>query len=212
MEAPPHALRRFAPGRTAAHRRAACRQCWAHFEMNERLSDVRDLLLKELHARGIPARETLSGNALVVTIEGDDLTVGLENIARNHARDRDGDSISGFVDGVLATRRPLPPWPEAASGIRFSAEPSDHDFRETVHERITPGTCRVLAYTDPQEARVSWLTPSLLNEWCVSTDVASQAAAANMNGLLADVVLEIVRLLGTGANPSAGLHTARNDH
>jgi hypothetical protein len=100
--------------------------------------------------------------------------------------------MSRFVDGLLATRVELPPWPEAASGIRYSAEASDHDFKGVLSQSITRAMSRVLAITDAAEARVAWLSPSHLARWRVSIDDIDACAASNMDRLLGTTVPALI--------------------
>ena len=94
----------------------------------------------------------------------------------------------------------MPSWPEAAAGIRFSAEPSDHQFGDVLVEPISPDLCRVVVYTDPEERRLSWLTPSHLTGWGVSADDLGGAAATNMDALLAQTVRAV-----ESAEPAEGM-------
>jgi hypothetical protein len=95
------------------------------------------------------------------------------------------------VDAILATLQPLPPWQQAKAGIRFAAEPSDHDFGDTLYDRMTDSLCRVLAYVDAEETRITWLTSSVLDEWGQARAAVAQVAAENMAALLRDTTVEI---------------------
>jgi hypothetical protein len=84
-----------------------------------------------------------------------------------------------------------PPWPQAKAGIRFSAEPSDHNFGDTIHDRVTDSLCRVLVHVDPKEACITWLTPSVLGEWGRSRSAVAKVAADNMAALLRETPVEV---------------------
>jgi hypothetical protein len=149
------------------------------------------LFLRELDRRGIPEPRPLDPGRFLVRVNDGVCTVSLENLARDFARDRDAGRVARFVDAILATPQPLPPWPRAKAGIRFSAEPSDHDFGETIYDRVTDSLCRVLVHVDAEEARITWLTPSLLREWGRSRAAVAKVAADNMAALLRETPVEI---------------------
>ncbi len=115
----------------------------------------------------------------------------LDNLERDFGRDGDVSLVANFVQGLIASQEPLPSWPEAAAGIRFSAELSDHQFGDVLVELISHDLCRVLVYTDPEERRLSWLTPARLTQWGVTADIVAAAAAQNMDALLAQTDLEV---------------------
>jgi len=149
------------------------------------------LFLRELARRGIPAPRAQPEGTFVVEIGGGKFTVSLDNLAKDFARDQDAGRVARFVDAILATYEPLPPWPQAKAGIRFSAEPSDHEFGDTLYDPITDSLCRVLAYVDEAETRITWLTPSLLEEWGQAKETVVEAAVQNMADLLRKTPIEI---------------------
>ncbi len=149
------------------------------------------LFLRELARRGIAAPKAQAEGTFVVEIGDAKFTVSLDNLGKDFAGDQDAGRVGRFVDAILATFEPLPPWPQAKAGIRFSAEPSDHEFGDTLYDPITDSLCRVLAYVDEEETRITWLTPSLLDEWDKSKDTVAEAAAQNMVDLLRRTPIEI---------------------
>jgi hypothetical protein len=157
---------------------------------------AKTLFLREIARRGIPVLAELPDEAFVIAILGVECTVSLDNIRRKVVDGQGADAMSRFVDGLVATRVALPSWPEAASGIRYSAEAGDHDFAGTLSQPITRAMSRVLVFTDAAESRVAWLTPSHLDRWGVSVDDVDAHAASNMDRLLATTTLEIKRVAG----------------
>ena len=154
------------------------------------------LFEEELRRRRIPLVANVDDGVYRIELLGVEHTVSLANLRRNFDRDGDPAVVASFVDGFLATRVELPPWPEASQGIRFSAEPSDYDFQETIHTSVTPELARVLVYTDSDESRVSWLTPSHLERWGVSVTQMESVAAQNLSTLLTSMQLEIDTVAG----------------
>lgn len=155
----------------------------------------------ELQRRSIEIVAARPDDLYVLRILGTDSTVSLANLRKNIERDHDLSAVSRFVDGLLTTRLELPPWPEVASGIRYSAEPSSHDFANTIHDSITRAMSRVIAYTDPAESRISWLSETHCSRWGVGRNALNRAACTNMDALLRQAKLEI----DTVANSRIGL-------
>jgi hypothetical protein len=149
------------------------------------------LFIRELVRRGISAPKAQEDGRFLVEINDDKFTVSLENLAKEFARDHDAGRVARFVDAILATSTPALPWPQAQAGVRFSAEPSDHDFGDTLYDPITDSLCRVLTYVDEEESRITWLTPSMLEEWGKSRDAVAKAAGRNMAELLQKTPIEI---------------------
>jgi hypothetical protein len=152
---------------------------------------VTALFLRELEHRGIPAPSALDDGQFLLQINDSTCTVSLDNLVRDFERDQDVGRVGRFVDAVLATGQPLPPWVQAKAGIRFAAEPSDHEFGDTLYDRMTDSLCRVLVYTDTEETRITWLTPSVLATWGCSRAVVAGVAAENMAALLRDTPIDV---------------------
>jgi hypothetical protein len=147
--------------------------------------------LGEFANRGLPSPVVLPDGTFAVKLNETEFTISLENLARDFATDQDLRRVSRFVETILSTLQPLPDWPLAKAGIRFSAERSDHDFGDSLYESITDSLCRVLAYVDPGETSITWLTASMLEDWNVSREEAAAVAAENMSELLRQTPVEI---------------------
>jgi hypothetical protein len=76
---------------------------------------VRDLFVAELARRGV-ACAPMEDGAYRIEARTKMLTVSLENLARDLARDQDTARVARFVDVVLAPTELLP-WPEARAHV-----------------------------------------------------------------------------------------------
>ncbi len=145
--------------------------------------EVHAMFRSELKARGVAFSGPDKEGLYKLQLEKGIVTVCLENAARDYARDGDPKAIARFVDATLATFA-VPGWARAKPLLFFSAEPSDHQFGDTVRWQVSDSVCRVLVLTDLQERTVTWVTRKMLDEWRVNEADATAAAAANMDRLL----------------------------
>lgn len=162
---------------------------------SERMPSARSIFETELSKRGITFSPLDKEGLYRVQTDGGEVTVNLENIARNYQRDGDPKSVIHFVDQILKTPE-LPGWETAQSFVYFSAEPSDHDFGGSIRETISDKVCKVLVLTDVDEGKVTWLTPSSLAHWGITKAQAEAAASNNMNRLLDGKRLEVEEIDG----------------
>jgi hypothetical protein len=123
------------------------------------------------------------------------LTVSLENIRRDFAREHDAAAVIRFVDRVLAADKEYS-WNEVQGSIYFSAEAADHDFGDTLRKKISDEVERILVRTDPEEGKISWLAPADLSAWRVDRETVERVAAKNLDALLEGKKLEVEEVDG----------------
>ncbi|MCO4771484.1 MAG: hypothetical protein KDA24_15735 [Deltaproteobacteria bacterium] len=124
-----------------------------------------------------------------------ELLISPDNVFATILRDGDEGILAPWIDAILAGPGGLPPYLVARSGLRITLEPSDSEFGASLHSPLTPAIAEVLAYTDPEERRITWLSAASLDLWHASTTDVEEAARANMDKLLgeAELVVEEVR-------------------
>ena len=144
----------------------------------------------ELARRGIAFTLTEDGR-YEIAHEGGTLLLSPDNVLRDIARDGDPARIETFLDASLAVSAPLPPWSEARSGIRWSAEPAEGELGDTLHEPVSDTVIRVLVYAAEDEGRITWLTPRQLERWGIDLATLRAAADAGLDSLLRDISLNV---------------------
>lgn len=156
------------------------------------MKSTRDIFEAELQKRGI-AFDGPDGNGCYSLQRDDDtiITVCLENVERNYIRDKDPDIIVHFVEQILHREFETPPWEKAQTMLHFSAEPSDHQFCNTVFRQVTESLCQVLVLTDHEEKRITWVTDKMIQEWGVTKESAIESAGTNMDRLLEGKEVEL---------------------
>jgi uncharacterized protein YtpQ (UPF0354 family) len=160
------------------------------------MASVEQMFEEELQRRGVRfARDREAGVYQVDTTDGR-RTVSLANIGREYAREGDPGVITRFVAQVLANLE-LPSWQEARARVFFSVEPNDYQFGDTLRESVTDEVEKVLVWSDQEEGRITWLSPSILEEWGVERAEVEAAALENLDRLLSGMSLEIEDIDGT---------------
>ena len=133
--------------------------------MNEK--EVRQAFLRESAAQSLRVIRQEPDGTIVVDRNGTELTVSLDNLVRDVARDNDPAAIGRFVTSIRNSALELPEWNAAQQHIRIAAEPSDHEFGDMIHERVTDSVERVLVYVTPDESRITWIDNAQLRQWHV---------------------------------------------
>jgi hypothetical protein len=152
--------------------------------------DVHRMFLEEVTRRGLPAPVLQDDGRYEMKIEELTVTICLDNLIKDYASDHDAARIPHFVDAIVSTLlsagRPVPPtWKEAETGVRYAAEPSDYDFGDAIADRISDTLYRLLAYSHPDEARIVWLTPAMIEDWKKSLEEVRDTALRNLASQLA---------------------------
>jgi hypothetical protein len=155
------------------------------------MSDVVAMLFeRELRRKGVLFRFDDESQRYVVQLEGRDLWVSLDNLARAYQGDREEAHVVRFVDAVLTTRSEMQSWQAVQSSILFSLEPSDYadppDFRTPISRRVD----RVPVLIEPSMATIAWVTPRMLECWQVSLADVEAEASRNLAAALAAAKLE----------------------
>ena len=106
-----------------------------------KIGDARQIFEQELRRRKLAFERTADGR-YSLELESGELTVSLENVARDFERDRDPEAITRFVERCVTSVH-VPAWGIAQKWVYFSAEPSDHDFGDTLRAACScPRTTR----------------------------------------------------------------------
>jgi hypothetical protein len=152
---------------------------------------VRQAFLREATGQGLRVVRLLPDGRIVLVRDGTELTISLENLTRNVARDGNMTSIRRFVATIKSSTEKLPAWSIARTNVKFSAEPADHDFGTTLHRPVSDTVHRVLVYSGPDETRIRWIDSAQVAEWGVTPEEAWQVADRNMSELLVQTPISV---------------------
>jgi hypothetical protein len=159
-------------------------------------SACQDRFLSALQKRGIPDHRRLEDGRFVVSVNGTDCTVSLDNVARIAMRDGDFGAIDQLVDRLFSIRLEPRSWQDAVLGLRLSVESSTVELGDAIQLPVGGHVVQVLALVDDEESQIAWVSPRQLEGWGVSERLALDAALANMNTLLEKTQLEIQEAAG----------------
>ena len=125
-----------------------------------------------------------------------ELLISPDNVFREISRTGDVSALETWVTEILSGPGGLPPYLVARSGLRITLEPASTDFGPSLHSPITPAIAEVLAWTDPEERRITWLSAASLDLWHASASDVEEAARANMDRLLGEAELLVEQVRG----------------
>jgi hypothetical protein len=156
----------------------------------------RDRFVEEVHRRGLHVGETLPDGRVVVVVEDQELVVGLDNLFRQLRQDGGAATLTRFVDRLLNTQKPLPPWPEAAPRIRFlAARPPDEDT-DVIAVPVTDKVIGVVAHVGEDEEDVRWVGERQVAVWGISDEELLVTASYNTGALLDKTPITVHTKLG----------------
>ena len=154
-------------------------------------ASVEELFEHALRERGLPwTRDSDSGR---YTVQADDitLTISIDNLRREFARDSDVGCVSRFIDSVLrAQTAKTPEWSDARNRIIFCLEPTGYVQPPELRMPISEQVDRVSALLDDSSAKLTWLTKAMLHAWNVAPRDIEDAALANLAAALRESSLE----------------------
>jgi hypothetical protein len=176
--------------------------CMASCRKETSMDPVGRVVESEMRKRHLKYTGPDADGTYETSIDGYIVRISVQNIARDYARDKDTAAIRRFAENALAGFG-RPTWERVRDFIRFSLEPSDHDFGETIHDTVSKTISRVLVYTDAADSRISWITPDMLASWGTTKELAQKIALENMSRLIDTLSPQIDTVAGVslGAVP-----------
>jgi hypothetical protein len=149
------------------------------------MPDLQERLDAELARRGLRTTDDglLRGPALRVEVPRSLLVA---RVIQSAGEDAPTEAIGAFIDRLVERAAGLPSWVVARSGVRLQFMARSDELGDALHTPITPRAAAVLSYTDPEELLITQLTAGLLDGWHMPLQEVHDAAAANLDKLLAD--------------------------
>ncbi len=145
-------------------------------------AEVATLFLDEMARRNIPVKVGAEGG-YEIEMDGGTVTIQLENLSRDFARDPDPERITNFVDTITSSIR-VPDWEAARSRIRWATEPTDMPLDDALHDKVSDQAAVVLVHVSDDETQVMWVSESTAKKWGQTKEALFAVAADNMRRLL----------------------------
>lgn len=153
--------------------------------------DCRDLFERDLKSRGVDfAVDPESGGYVVIRGDGTRLTVSIENLAREVARDGDLIRVSRFIDTLLASHAVPSQWEEARSNVFLALEPKDYAEPSELRRPLTELVDVLPVFFSPEVGSITWITSSMLGDWGVSQEEVTSTGLTNLNAEARTATLE----------------------
>jgi hypothetical protein len=105
------------------------------------------------------------------------LTVSLENVRRDFARDQNDEAISNLVASIVEISFQMPNWQKSSESIHLSFVPNDYDFDNLIHQKVTEEFSKVFAHYG--EKSITFISLDHILEWQVCEDDLEKAAREN---------------------------------
>jgi hypothetical protein len=169
--------------------------CLSFIFGGERVIEVDGAFEAELEQLGVRFVRQAEGT-YEIEAHGQSLTVSLDNLRRNYAREHDRRIVTSFVAAILKPPPSEPDWPAARRQARLALEPADYDFGKAVRISSTANSVLVAVLVTPDESHISWVLESDLTRWGITRDEFLASAHENMSSLLDDTPLVVEMAAG----------------
>jgi len=149
--------------------------------MEKRRIDVRSLFETELERRGIAFSPEPETGRYLVRRDGVELSVSLDNLARELAIDPDAARVARFVDVVDSAWGSFDA-PPSADRLYWTLEPNDYEAGESADYRValSDRVDRVLSFTDEAGSMIAWASSETLRLLGLGEAEAGERAFANL--------------------------------
>jgi len=119
------------------------------------------------------------------------LKISLDNVRRSYEQEGTFDHLDNLVNSIHShlMEVPIPAWEEAHLNVYCSLFPSDYDFCNFLHEKITDDFHKTYIYYD--SGQYIWINYDQLREWQIEEQMFKQQVEINMNVLLGNSNIEI---------------------
>ncbi|MCE9583723.1 MAG: hypothetical protein K8T20_14665 [Planctomycetes bacterium] len=144
--------------------------------------EVERLFEAELLRRNVKFTRTADGR--YAYHRGDtDFLISLENLARDFARDRDESRVARFAEATFASTE-VPPWEAVRDCVYWGLEQADTEMGDTFRRKVSDKVVKLLVVTDPEERKLTFITPGMARDWKTTDAELEASAARNLDRLI----------------------------
>jgi hypothetical protein len=118
------------------------------------------------------------------------LKISLDNVRRSYEQEGTFDHLDSLVDSIHShlMEVPIPDWEQAHLNVYCSLFPSDYDFGDFLHEKVTDDFHKTYVYYE--SGQYIWINHDQLEAWQIDEQTFKEQVSLNMNSLLGDSNIE----------------------
>ncbi len=152
--------------------------------MAEPLEDVTPIFESQLIERGIEF-QTLDDGRYKLNTQAGAMTITLDNLTRQYAREHDEAAVDRFIDSILSGLAPLPAWQDAQVGVFPMIESTEVEIgANTTNKALTDATRLLLVYFSEEAGTIRFLRSLDLEDWGVPEDDAWEVAESMLDRVM----------------------------
>ncbi len=152
--------------------------------MSESTDDLIKVFESQLAERGIEF-ELLDDGRYQIMSDAGQMTVALDNISRQYARDQDAEAVSRFLDSVLSGLAPLPDWENARNSVFPMIESTDVEIGDdTITKSLSDEARLILVHFNEVAGTLQFLRQSDAESWGVTEDELWEAAETSLDVIM----------------------------
>lgn len=152
--------------------------------MSESMGDLINVFESQLVERGIEFQSLDDGRYEIVTDDGQ-MTVALDNLSRQYARDQDAEAVSRFLDSVLSGLAPLPDWENARRNVFPMIESTEVEIGDDTITRSLSDEVRLIpVHFNEVAGRLRFLHQSDAENWGITLNELWEAAETSLDSIM----------------------------
>jgi uncharacterized protein YtpQ (UPF0354 family) len=155
---------------------------------------MQDIIFERLKARledlGITI-DKVDEEGLVYIEHGENtIKISLDNVRKSYEQEGTFDHLDNLVESIHShlMEVPIPDWDQAYLKVYCSLFPSDYDFGDFLHEKVTDEFHKTYVFYESEQ--YIWINHTQLEEWQIDEQTFKQQVAFNMNALLDESSIE----------------------
>ncbi len=162
--------------------------------MSPKTDYVFDKLKTELDKKGLKIDSVDNVGLIYVTVHDINLKVSLDNLRKSYAVSKEDKEIVEFANAIVTSVDEIGPWKECKDHVYTSYFPSDFEFKDLIHKKISDEFHQIFILE--MNGKIRWLQTDQLKKWGIDTVELEKQADMNGNELLIKAKIEFDTIEG----------------
>ncbi len=162
--------------------------------VSQKTDYVFNKLKTELDKKGLKIDSVDNIGLIYVTVQDIKLSISLDNLRKSYTESKDDNEIVEFANAIVTSVDEIGPWKECKDHIYTSYFPSDFEFKDNIHKKITDEFHQIFSLRI--NGKISWILPDQLKKWGIDTVELEKQADMNGNELLIKANIEFDTIEG----------------